>query len=147
MSLPAHMKIKGDRQGEIKGSCDMEGREGTILVQHVQHAVTISSPIADGGKRMHEPLVILKNMDKSSPILNQALVQGDKLSVILKWYRIDPTGHEEHYFTHTLEGAIIKSINIDMEFERVSFTYEKVVWRWEPDGIETEDYWKTNDDF
>ncbi len=147
MSLPAHMKIRGDKQGEIEGSCDMEGREGTIFVHHAQHAVTVPSSIADGGKRMHDPLVIMKNIDKSSPILNQALVQGERLHVTLKWYRINPHGNEENYFTHTLEGAIIKSISLDMEFEQVSFTYEKIVWCWEPSGIETEDHWKTNDDF
>ena len=147
MSLPAHMQIIGERQGNIEGSCEMEGREGTIFVRRVQHAVTVSSSIADGGKRMHEPLDITKDIDKASPILNQALVQGDKLSVLLKWYRIDSTGHEEHYFTHKLENAIIKSICIDMELEYVSFTYEKINWRWEPDGIETEDSWEAINSF
>ncbi len=141
MSLPAHMIIKGKKQGEIDGSCEMEGREGTIFIRDVQHSILVPSPIADGGKRMHEPLMITKDMDKSSPKLNQALVQGESLNIVLKWYRIDQYGHEEHYFTHTLENAIIKSINLVMESETISFSYEKITWLWKPDGIETEDRW------
>jgi type VI secretion system secreted protein Hcp len=26
--------------------------------------------------------------------------------------------------------------------EEVSFTYRKVMWRWEPDGVESEDDWR-----
>ncbi len=141
MSLPAHMEIKGDSQGKIEGSCEMEGREGTIFIRHAQHAVIVPSS-ADGGKRVHEPLTITKDMDKSSPKLNQALVNEEKLDIILKWYRINSVGHEEHYFTHTLKKAIIESINLDMEIEHIAFTYERIIWRWEPDGIETEDSWE-----
>lgn len=147
MSLPAHLKIRGNSQGDIAGSCDMKGREGTIFVRHVEHAVLIPSAVADGGKRMHEPLIITKDMDKSSPKLNQALVNCEALDIILKWYRIDSSGHEEHYFTHTLKRAIIKSINLDMELEHIAFTYETIIWRWEPDGIETEDSWVSTSDF
>ncbi len=147
MSLPAHLEIIGNHQGNIEGSCDMQGRKGTIFVHHIQHSISVPSAITLGGKRVHGPLIITKDVDKASPKLNQALTRGEKLAITLKWYRINPSGHEEHYFTHILENAIIKSLNLDMELEHVAFVYKKIIWRWEPDGIESEDYWKDNDDF
>lgn len=33
MPMPAHMTLEGETQGNIEGSCTMQGREGTILVQ------------------------------------------------------------------------------------------------------------------
>ncbi len=60
------------------------------------------------GKRIHGPLAIDKEVDKASPMLQQALCSGEHLSeVTIKHYRIDDTGVEEHYFTITLENAII----------------------------------------
>jgi type VI secretion system secreted protein Hcp len=158
MAIPVHLEVEGKTQGKIEGSCDMEGRVGTILVYAVQHKIHIPRDPQAGqpsGKRIHGPLTILKETDKSSPKLYQALVTGERMSnVTIKWYRISAAGTEEHYFTHTLENAIIVSIEPDTptvylpeneahrHMERVSFTYEKIKWTWEIDGIEAEDSWK-----
>ncbi len=158
MPLPAHLTLEGEKQGKIEGSCVQEGREGTILVQALNHEVSIPRDAQTGlatGKRVHHPLTILKEFDKSTPLLYQALTSGEHMkSVEIKWYRIDATGSEEHYFTTKLEDAIIVSIRPDMKncldpawtdlphLEEISFTYRKVIWRWEPDGIESEDDWR-----
>jgi len=143
MSLPAHVEIIGSRQGEIKGSCDMKNREGTIFVSHIHHKIEVPT---DGrnGKRIHAPYQITKKIDLSSTMLNQALVTTEPLtSVLVKWYRIDPEGHEEHYFTHRLENAIVRSIEIAMEEETVSFSYERITWSWENPGMESSDEWQS----
>ncbi len=158
MPLPAHLTLTGERQGKIEGSCDQAGREGTILVQALEHEVSIPRETQTGlatGKRVHHPLAILKSIDKSSPLLYMALCSGEHMkSVEIKWYRIDPMGKEEHYFTTTLEDAVIVSIRPSMKncldpayahlghMEEVSFSYRKAIWRWEPDGVEAEDDWR-----
>jgi type VI secretion system secreted protein Hcp len=158
MALPAHLTLTGERQGAIKGSCDQSGREDTILVQAFNHDVSIPRDPQTGlatGKRVHHPLTVLKAFDKSSPLLYMALTTGEHMkNVEIKWYRIDPMGKEEHYFTIKLEDAVIVSIQpwmkncLDPTFghlghmEEVSFTYRKVMWRWEPDGVESEDDWR-----
>jgi len=158
MPLPIHMEVVGKTQGKIDGSCDMDGREDTILVYSVQHKVHIPRDPQAGtpsGKRIHGPLTILKETDKSSPKLYQALATGETLKKVkLKWYRISPAGTEEHYFTHTLEKAIVIDISADTpvaflpenepyrHMENISFNYEKIKWTWEIDGIESEDSWK-----
>ncbi|MDY6951665.1 MAG: Hcp family type VI secretion system effector [Thermodesulfobacteriota bacterium] len=157
MPMPAHLEVEGENQGAIEGSCDMEGREGTILVYAMNHDVHIPRDPQSGlssGRRIHGPVSIVKEYDKSSPKLYQALCTGEHMkSVILKWYRIDNTGSEEHYFTHTLENAIVVEMKPYMpmvfvaqnepyrHMEEVAFTYEKIKWTWEVDGIEAEDSW------
>ena len=106
MPLPCHLQVTGTTQGAIQGSCDMTGREDTVLVYGINHDVHIPRDPQSGlasGKRIHGSLNILKEMDKSTPKLYQALVTGEILSeVVLKWYRINDSGQEENYFTHTL---------------------------------------------
>jgi type VI secretion system secreted protein Hcp len=158
MAIPIHMEIEGENQGAIEGSCDMAGREGTILCYSMDHDIHIPRDPQSGlgsGKRIHGPLTILKEFDKSSPKLYQALCTGEHLTtVVLKWYRISPQGIEEHYFTHKLEDAIVVSVKpffptaflaeneAYRHMENVSFTYKKITWTWEPDGIEADDDWK-----
>ena len=157
MPMPAHMELEGKNQGKIEGSCEMQGREGTILIYAMKHHIHIPRDTHSGlptGKRVHNPLAVVKEYDKASPKLYQALCTGEQFSnVTIKWYRIDPTGKEEHYFTTKLEDAIIVDIKPYMpetflaqnepykHMEEVSFTYSKIIWTWEPDGIEAQDEW------
>jgi type VI secretion system secreted protein Hcp len=158
MPMPAHLELTGNNQGKIDGSCTQQGRENTVLVEAFNHEVYIPRDPQTGhpvGKRVHNAFSIVKTYDKSSPKLYQALVTGERFSdVIVKWYRIDPTGAEEHYFTHKLQDAIIVSIRPWMpncldpatesfsHMEEVSFVYRKIIWTWEVDGIESEDDWE-----
>ena len=157
MSMPAHMTLEGENQGKIDGSSEMQGRENTILVEAFNHEVRIPRDPQSGlatGKRLHNALSIVKVFDKASPKLYQALCTGEHMkNVTIKWFRIDPTGKEEHYYTHTLEDAIIVAIRPWMpncldpktecytHMEEVMFTYKKIRWTWEIDGIESEDSW------
>lgn len=157
MPLPCHAVIEGEKQGKIDGSCDMEGREKTVVVFGMNHDVHIPRDPQSGlpsGKRVHGPLTIVKEYDKSSPKLYQALCTGEHMKKVqLKFYRIDKTGTEAHYFTTNLEDAIVVSMKpfSPLTFlsenepyrhmEEVAFTYKKVKWTWEPDGVEAEDSW------
>jgi type VI secretion system secreted protein Hcp len=158
MPMPAYMEVTGEKQGKIEGSVDQAGRENTILIDGMEHEIYIPRDRQSGtstGVRVHNPLIITKVFDKSSPKLYQALCTGEHMTeVVIKWYRIAPTGQEEHYFTTTLEDAIVVSMKPNMpncldptmesfsHMEDVAFTYRKVKWTWEADGIEAEDDWK-----
>ncbi|MFY9268866.1 MAG: Hcp family type VI secretion system effector [Candidatus Manganitrophaceae bacterium] len=158
MPMPAHMTLEGEKQGKIDGSCEQKGREGTILVQAFDHAVKIPSDPQTGlatGKRVHGAYTIIKEYDKSSPLLYQALCTGEHMKFIeIKLYRISKTGTEEHYFTTRFEDAVIVSISPSMpncldksmasfgHMEEVSFTYRKAIWRHEVDKKEAQDDWK-----
>lgn len=158
MPMPAYLTLESEAQGKIEGSCDQSGHEGEIIVEAFDHEVSIPRDIQTGqptGPRVHGPLTVTKFFDKSSPMLYQALAAGERMKdVTIKWYRIDATGSQEHYFTIKLAEAIIVSMKPHMancldpqngpfgHMEEVSFTYRKIIWTWEPDGIESEDDWK-----
>ena len=155
-AMPAHLAIEGD-SGPIEGSCTMEGREGTIVVYSFGHNVILPTDPQSGqstGRRMHNPLKILKEIDKSSPRLYEALCTGERLRrVTLRFYRSAPAGEEENYFTILLEDAMIVSITPSFpiaflsqnesyrHMETVAFTYQKIKWTWEDGNIESEDSW------
>jgi len=157
MAIPAHMTLTGTEQGAIEGSCDVKGREGTILVTGFGHRVYMASDKLTGrptANATHDKFVVLKEYDKSSPKLYKALTRGERFKeVVLKWYRITPQGKQEHYFTQKLENAIIVAIEPKMEntrdpakeafthMEEVSFNYDKITWTYETDGIAADASW------
>ncbi len=157
MPMVSHMWLEGERQGPIAGSCDQAGRENSILVQALEHNVYIPHDPQSGqptGKRVHEAIKITKVIDKSSPLLFQALTSGERMKdVTIKLYRIDRTGAEEHYYTINLEDAVIVAIRTwipncldpSMEsfqhMETVDITYRKITWTYEVEGLQADDDW------
>lgn len=156
MSMPGNLIITGEEQGLIEGSCELDEREDTILVQAFDHTVEI--PTDDrgvaSGNRVHRVMTITKEIDKSTPMLYQALCTNELLTeAILNWYRLDGTGEYELYYSMTMENAFITKIRpwvpnaLDpnnqhlKHMEDVCISYEKIIWTWEPDGIEYEDSW------
>lgn len=142
-----HLSLNGVNQGAIHGSCTVPGRENTIVVTDYSHQVYIPRDVHTGlptGQRIHGPLTITKYTDKATPKMMQALVTGERMSVFeLRYYRQLSDGSVQHYYTITLENAII----VDYEgkgpnVEEFSFMYSKITWSWEPDGIEAEDDWR-----
>jgi type VI secretion system secreted protein Hcp len=163
MALNAYLTLKGQKQGAINGSVTQKGHENTIAVH--AYSNTISSPrdLASGlptGKRMHQPISILKDTDKSSPLLWSALVNNENL---LTWQLqfLTPTvtgpnpGIEKLIYTITLTNANIASIRefmLDNEDptklnyplrEEITFTYQKIQWTWADGGITASDDWES----
>ena len=157
MALNAYLKLKGQKQGEIKGSVTQKGRENKIMVIAVEHGVESPRDRASGmptGKRMHKPIVIVKEVDKSSPLLYNALVTSENIQEWeLQFFRPNPTGVEQQFYTIKLTNANIASINFHMlnnknpelmkyaEYEEVAFTYQRIEWTFVEGGITTQDDW------
>jgi len=167
MPTPAYMSIEGVTQGNITkgaftedsvGNVFVEGHEDEILVQAFKHNVTIPRDPQSGqptGQRVHQPLTITKVFDKASPLLYNALTSGERLSKCeIKWYRTSPVGKQEHYFTITLEDAVVVDMKAHMpncqdpamshftHLEDVSFAYRKIDWIHEVAGTAGADDWR-----
>lgn len=157
MPMPCYLTLEGQNQGKIEGSCEVKGHEGKILVQAVDHKIELPKSPQTGlpsGKRQHLGITITKEIDKASPKVFQAQCSGEQLKTVeIEFYRISPKGTEEKYYTIKLENAVITGsrtwvpncLSADNRqfghMEDISLTYEKIVWTWEPDGIEAEDSW------
>jgi len=167
MPTPAYLSIKGSNQGQISGGASsddsmgsnrQEGHEDEILIQAFNHNVFVPTNPQSGqpaGPRTHEPFIVTKVFDKSSPLLYNALCSGERLEVELRWFRTANDGTQEHYFTIALEDAVITSINANMphckdehfkKFEHeeiVAFNYRKIDWRHEICDTAGADDWRT----
>lgn len=156
MPMPGNLTLVSQEQGEIEGSCDIEGRENTILVQSFKHIVDLPSNESGlpSGRRIHRPLMITKEVDKSTPKLYQALCTGEVITeATLRWYRLDGSGDELQFFTVLLQNALIVKLEswvpdvLDKNYagysnmENLWLTYEVIRWTWEQDGIEYEEHW------
>lgn len=166
MALNAYLRLKGAKQGDIRGSVVQKGREGRIAVIAVSHEIQSPRDSASGqatGKRIHKPLVITKELDKATPLLHQALATNEQLaSFTLDFFSarsLGPgggAGAEVNDYTIALEDAAIASIrtvmpnNRDPEltkratYEEIAFTYRKITWTWVDGGITATDDWMAN---
>ena len=162
MALNAYLRLNGQKQGQIKGSVLQKTREDSIMVIAVSHSILSPRDAASGlptGKRMHKPLVVTKEIDKSSPLLYNMLTNNENIPTwkLEFWTpQLDAkrgVGSESQHYTIELENANIASIDFRMannkhpdlmkfaEYEEIAFTYEKITWTWKDGGIMAHDSW------
>ena len=161
MALNAYLKITGSKQGIIKGSCIQRGKEGLIEIIAFDHEIVSPRDVATGqasGKRQHKPLVVTKELDKSTTALIQALIQNETLtSFELKFFAPNKLGtaggqgSEFNHFTIRLKNASVAGIKTSMpnnknpelskyaEYEECSFVYEEIEWVWTHGGLTAND--------
>lgn len=151
MALNSYLKVKGQKQGEIKGDSIQKGREGWILVIAYHHEIAVPRDAASGmatGRRQHKPFVITKELDQSSIPFYNALVNNEMLATVeLKCFAPNKmaaagVGTEVNHYNVILTNAQISSISSEMlnnknpdllkyeKFETISFVYEKIEWVW-----------------
>ncbi len=156
MALPGYMQITAENQGLIEGDVDLAEREGFIEVLNFQHTVKIPSDSfgIPTGRRVHLPMTLGKVVDRSSPMLYQALCDSELLTeVLIDWYRTDGSGMEELYYRLRLQNAQITNIDfyvpeveqaetqITGHREKIALVYDHIIWSHEVDGVEYEDAW------
>ena len=145
-----YLYAEGQTQGEIKGSVITKGHEDSIEVLSYSHSIISPRDAASGlptGKRQHNPIVITKEIDKSTPLLYSILVNNENL---LHWklelWQLTTKGTYQMYFTIELQNANIQQITTKGSnfgaTEQVSFTYQKILWTWVDGGITAEDDWE-----
>jgi type VI secretion system secreted protein Hcp len=153
----AYMTVKGQKAGVVKGGATAKGQEGSIVVLSTSLAITSPRDATSGlptGQRVHQPIVITKELDKSSPILWNMLVTNENISnVTIKYVRAAANGAEPQIYQIKLTNASISSITFHQpnsaladsravnEYEDVTFTYQKIEWTWNDGGITSTDEW------
>lgn len=168
MPTPAYISIEGVSQGNITagsftaesvGNVYVEGHEDEILVQEVKHNVTVPTDPQSGqpaGQRRHRPFLFTCALNRSVPMIYNALVSGEALpKVEVKWYRTSLEGKQEHFFTSKLTDAIIVDVDLNMPHAQdsassdvtqlltVSLAYRKIEWEHTTAGTSGSDDWRT----
>lgn len=155
------LKLNGT---QINGESDVTslGRANAIQGEYFQSKVTKPFDASTGqtsGQRRYEPIVIRKRVDKSTPLLLQALVENRVADAVFKFYRPNPTGDgtEEQYYTIEIKQGRIISVNQYApqandggaggqpvpEMEEISFTFGTIEWTYTNGGITFEDTFST----
>ena len=114
MAIPVYLWLQDDGGADIKGSVDVQKREGSIEVLSQDHSLNIPTDNNTGkltGTRVHTPFLFSKEIDASSPYLYKAVTTGQTLtSAEFKWYRIDDAGQEVEYFITRLENVKVVKV-------------------------------------
>ena len=135
MAIPAYLWLKDDGGADIKGSVDVQGREGSIEVVALDHDVYIPTDNNTGkltGTRTHKPFTFTKEIDASSPYLYKAVTTGQTLKTAeFKFYRINDAGQEVEYPSREKHNHL----------ERIEFRYEKITWTYKDGNIIHSDSW------
>ncbi|TCG09510.1 Hcp1 family type VI secretion system effector [Paraburkholderia steynii] len=157
MPTPLHLWLKDERGADIRGSSVVAGREGSIEVLSLTHSIHAPVDHVTGklmGTRSHRPLTIEKEIDRSSVLLNLAVVRGLSLaSAELKWYRTNDAGKEEEYYNVMMRRVKVVSVSPKVpnfkeiatanknHFEIVEFRYEEIAWSYLDGNLTFKDAW------
>lgn len=157
MPIPPYMWLKDDGGADIKGSVDVQDREGSIEIIGFSHGLNLPVDNISGkitGTRSHSPMMIEKEFDSSSPYLYKAAATGQTLqSAEIRFYHISDAGQEVCYFIITLEGVKVTGVNPGMpntklsgnsqinHMESVSLQYNKITWRYVDGNVQYSDDW------
>lgn len=162
MPLPYTVELISRSSGKIKGSGCIYGKSHVIIGYGFNHSISVPDDHAEAypfTQRIHGPLTICKETDKTSPVLMGHLVScGLFEKVIIRFYKADPKGKELNSYTVTLEDAIITDISPETkktfikknepfrDMEHVSFAYRSILWKDELNSIEAYDFSQLNED-
>ena len=133
------MEIEG-----IDGACNVPGHENNIMVHSFSHSISMPATdpiILHTSRSKHAPIEILKECDKTSPVLFEALCEGRNINkVTIRFYEInsDPSIEMDNYFTIEVEKVFITKVSPNIvnengnskHMEIVSFEYEKIKWEY-----------------
>ncbi|VVN67734.1 Hcp family type VI secretion system effector [Pseudomonas fluorescens] len=157
MAIPIYLWLQDDGGADIKGSVDVQKREGSIEVLAQDHSLYSPTDNNTGkltGTRVHTPFQFTKEIDASSPYLFKAVSRGQKLKrAEFKWYRIDEAGQEVEYYNVLLEHVNVVKVASKMHdikdptkekhnhLELVELRYEKITWTYKDGNISHSDSW------
>jgi type VI secretion system secreted protein Hcp len=157
MAIPIYLWLKDDGGADLKGSVDVQDREGSIEVVAQEHCLYIPTDNSTGkltGTRIHTPFLFTKEIDASSPYLYKAVSTGQTFaSAEFKWYRIDDAGQEVEYFNCLLERVKVVKVAARMHdvkdpakekhnhLEAIELRYEKITWTYKDGNIIHSDAW------
>lgn len=157
MAIPVYLRLKDDGGSAIRGGVEVLGREGSIEVTYLDHAVTLPTDPFSGkitSTRNFNTYAFEKEIDCSSPLLYKALTTGQCLqSAEFVFYHINHAGQEEPYFLTTLDKVRVVAVIpllLDIKapeyqqhnhIEYIELTFEKITWHYLDGNLMHSDSW------
>lgn len=98
MANHGYMTINGKAQGLISAGCSTQGSIGNkYQAEHTDEIMVLSyshnmTNIGNINSATHSPIIITKVVDKSSPLLAQALSNREEINCTISFYRVSSFG-------------------------------------------------------
>jgi type VI secretion system secreted protein Hcp len=157
MAQTVHLTLKVGEE-VVEGESTIEDMDRDLTIECLSFNYALTTPRkASGhmtGKREHQPLTIVKHIDKSSPLLFKALCLTSDCEATFNFYRsAEGVEGDENFYRIVLKKARIIKVAQTSEdatmggdkappaLETVSFTFEDIVWTYIKTGAEHEDSW------
>lgn len=120
MANPSYMTITGKAQKLISAGCStLESVGNKFQSNHTDEIMVlacihnISNP-ENKTSATHGPVIITKYLDKSTPLLAQALERREEIDCTIDLYRTSPSGGQEKYFSIVIKGGMIADQTFDI---------------------------------
>ncbi|MFZ0962955.1 MAG: type VI secretion system tube protein TssD [Terriglobia bacterium] len=115
----AYVKIEGTKQGTFKGESAGSIGKDWIAVLAFSYEVKSPQDATTGqasGKRQHNPVVITKQIDSTSPQIYQAIVNNEVLTrVTIEFLTPQADGTQKVYYTITLTNVTVTDVHQHMD--------------------------------
>lgn len=113
-----YLRIIGEKQGDISSGCGTYASVGNRWqVGHEDEifAFALTNAITSTGKGVNlQGLQFCKLIDKSSPLLSNAINQNERLFIEIDLYRINKSGRWERYYYIQLRNASLTAIHVNI---------------------------------
>src|SRR5512144_1326330 len=159
MAETVHLYLKANGS-DIQGESTQVslGRENSIECVFFESGILTAREAGSGmatGRRQHQPLLIRKRIDKSTPLIAKALVENQVIEGKFKFFRPNPTGDgttEQFYTIEIKKGriasqrqwspdTIVPASTLEPPLEEVTFVFHTIVWTYTNGGVTHEDTW------
>lgn len=121
MATPGcYMTITGKAQGLSSTDCSTPDSTGNkyqsvhtdeIMVLAYQHNMV---DLRNINKPSHRPIIITEIVDKSSPLLAQALSSREEINCTICFNRMSSFGLQEKFYSVSINGGIIADLTFEM---------------------------------
>ncbi|MER1976132.1 Hcp family type VI secretion system effector [Pseudocitrobacter faecalis] len=155
MANIVYLTLKGETQGLISAGCSSLQSVGNkaqvshrdqILVYALSHSISRVQNVN------HHEVIIVKPLDKSSPLLGKAISENETLECEFDIYRTSPEGRNERCYQIKLSKAHIANIDFviphcilepggEMQ-EKIAFSYESINWEHNIAGTCAFSFWQ-----
>ena len=144
MANNGYMTITGKTQGLISAGCSTQESIGNkYQAAHVNEIMVLSfshnmANLGNISKSTHSPIIITKSVDKSSPLLAQALTNREEINCTINFYRVSPFGMQEKFYSVSIDGGVITDLTLEVPHvifqndaepqEQLAIRYRDISW-------------------
>jgi type VI secretion system Hcp family effector len=144
MASHGYVLIEGKTQGLISAGCSsVESIGNRCQIEHSDEIMVLSfdhnmNNMGNIKHANHNPIVITKPVDKSSPLLAKALADREEINCTFNFYRASPQGSLEKFYSVRIKGGLIANLTLSMPHsillndvdpqENVAIRYKDIIW-------------------